>query len=195
MSSIFRGYATCLAGFALLHGCVIQPPSRYRKGDQVSLTCAVPCLRAHQIHTDEEKPGFVASAKTVIKHTVFLPLLTYKATILLSLQFFVAMLQPRLAEDGRSPSIARDMVIIFNIFSAVLGLVVGLPVFGRILDRGDARTVSRWATLLAVLYDCLLALSTVWNLHAIEHVASMAWGAGNLISTQAERRPGLASTL
>ena len=95
LSSIFRGYATCLAGFALLHGCVIQPPSRYRKGDQVSLTCAVPCLRAHQIHTDEEKPGFVASSKAVIKHTVFLPLLTYKATILLSLQFFVAMLQPR----------------------------------------------------------------------------------------------------
>ena len=63
------------------------------------------------------------------------------------------------------------MVIIFNIFSAVLGLVVGLPVFGRILDRGDTITVSRCATLLAVLYDCLLALSTcVWNLHAIDRV-------------------------
>ena len=165
LPAIFRGYAACLAGFALLHGCVIQPPSRYRKGDHVSLTCAVPCLRAHQIHTDEEKPGFVASAKAVIKHTVFLPLLAYKATILLSLQFFVAMLQPRLAEDGRAPSIARDMVIIFNVFSAVLGLVVGLPVFGRILDRGDTITVSRCATLLAVLYDCLLASSAVWNLH------------------------------
>ena len=175
LSSIFRGYATCLAGFALLHGCVIQPPSRYRKGDHVSLTCAVPCLRAHQVHDEEKKPGFVASSKAVIKHTVFLPLLTYKATILLSLQFFVAMLQPRLAEDGRAPSIARDMVIIFNIFSAVLGLVVGLPVFGRILDRGDTVTVSRRATLLAIIYNCLLALSTVWNLHA--DVASMAWGA------------------
>jgi hypothetical protein len=163
LSSIFRGYAACLAGFALLHGCVIQPPSRYRKGDRVALACGVPCLRAHQIHTDEEKPGFVASSKAVIKHTVFLPLLTYKATILLSLQFFVAMLQPRLAEDGRNQTIARDMVIIFNIFSAVLGLVVGLPVFGRILDRGDTITVSRCATLLAVLYDCLLALSTVWK--------------------------------
>jgi hypothetical protein len=75
------------------------------------------------------------------------------------------MLQPRLAEDGRAPSIARDMVIIFNIFSAILGLVVGLPVFGRILDRGDTITVSRCATLLAIMYNCLLALSAVWNLH------------------------------
>ena len=156
---IFRGYATCLAGFALLHGCVIQPPSRYRKGDQVSLTCAVPCLRAQQERTEENKPGFVASARAVIKHVVFLPLLTYKATILLSLQFFVAMLQPRLAEDGRSPSIARDMVVVFNVFSAVLGLVVGLPVFGRILGRGDTTTVSRCATLLAIMYNCLLAFS------------------------------------
>ena len=151
------------------------------------------CLRAHQSVDEENKPGFVASSKAVIKHTVFLPLLTYKATILLSLQFFVAMLQPRLAEDGRNQTIARDMVIIFNIFSAVLGLVVGLPVFGRILDRGDTITVSRCATLLAVLYNCLLASSAVWNPHA--DVASMAWGAGNLISTQAERRPGLASAL
>ena len=167
LPAIFRGYAACLAGFAVLHGCVIQPSTRYyRKGDHVSLTCAVPCLRAHQSVDEENKPGFVASAKAVITHTVFLPLLTYKATILLSLQFFVAVLQPRLAEDGRAPSIARDMVIIFNVFSAVLGLVVGLPVFGRILDRGDAATVSRWATLLAVIYNCLLALSTVWNLHA-----------------------------
>ena len=166
LPAIFRGYAACLAGFAVLHGCVIQPSTRYRKGDQVSLTCAVPCLRAHQTRTEENKPGFVASSIAVMKHTVFLPLLTYKATILLSLQFFVAVLQPRLAEDGRSPSIARDMVIIFNVFSAVLGLVVGLPVFGRILDRGDTITVSRWATLLAVLYDCLLASSAVWNLHA-----------------------------
>ena len=69
---------------------------------RIAHACAVPCLRAHQIHTDEEKPGFVASSKAVIKHTVFLPLLTYKATILLSLQFFVAMLQPRFAEDGRN---------------------------------------------------------------------------------------------
>ena len=168
LPAIFRGYAACLAGFVLLHGCVIQPSTRYRKGDEVSLSCGVPCLRAHQIHTDEDKPGFVASATAVIKHTVFLPLLAYKATVLLSLQFFVAVLQPRLAEDGRAPSIARDMVIIFNVFSAVLGLVVGLPVFGRILDRGDAATVSRWATLLAVLYDCLLASSAVWNPHAIE---------------------------
>ena len=166
LSSIFRGYAACLAGFALLHGCVIQPPSRYRKGDHVSLTCAVPCLRAHQSVDEENKPGFVASATAVVKHTVFLPLLAYKATVLLSLQFFVAVLQPRLAEDGRAPSIARDMVIIFNVFSAVLGLVVGLPVFGRILDRGDTITVSRWATLLAVIYDCLLALRAVWNPHA-----------------------------
>ena len=166
LPAIFRGYAACLAGFALLHGCVIQPSTRYRKGDQVLLTCAVPCLRAHQIHTDENKPGFVASATAVVKHTVFLPLLTYKATVLLSLQFFVATLQPRLAEDGRAPSIARDMVIIFNVFSAVLGLVVGLPVFGRILDRGDAATVSRCATFLAVIYNCLLALGAVWNLHA-----------------------------
>ena len=85
------------------------------------------------------------------------------------------MLQPRLAEDGRNQTIARDMVIIFNVFSAVLGLVVGLPVFGRILDRGDTITVSRCATLLAVLYNCLLALSTVWNPHAIAQM--MAWGA------------------
>jgi hypothetical protein len=148
-------------------------------------------LRAHQSGDEENKPGFVASATAVVKHTAFLPLLTYKATILLSLQFFVAMLQPRLAEDGRSPSIARDMVIIFNVFSAILGLVVGLPVFGRILDRGDTITVSRCATLLAIMYNCLLALSAVWNLRAIEQ----AWGAGNMISAQAERRPGLASTL
>ena len=81
------------------------------------------------------------------------------------------MLQPRLAEDGRSPSIARDMVIIFNIFSAILGLVVGLPVFGRILDRGDTITVSRCATLLCHSVQLmLLALSTVWNLHAIRRV-------------------------
>ena len=182
LQAIFRGYAACLAGFACLHGCVIQPPSRYRKGDHVSLTCAVPCLRAHQIRTDEEnKPGFVASAKAVIKHTVFLPLLTYKATILLSLQFFVAMLQPRLAEDGRNQTIARDMVIIFNIFSAVLGLVVGLPVFGRILDRGDAATVSRWATFLAVIYNCLLALSDAFEWPLLCDVPSYgAWALGRM---------------
>ena len=115
------------------------------------------------MNDEEKKPGFVASAKAVVKHTVFLPLLAYKATVLLSLQFFVAVLQPRLAEDGRAPSIARDMVVIFNVFSAVLGLAVGLPVFGRILDRGDTITVSRCATFLAVIYNCLLALGAVWK--------------------------------
>ena len=181
LSSIFRGYAACLAGFALLHGCVIQPSTRYRKGDQVALVCSVPCLRAHQSVDEENKPGFVASAIAVMKHTVFLPLLTYKATILLSLQFFVATLQPRLAEDGRAPSIARDMVIIFNVFSAVLGLAVGLPVFGRILDRGDTITVSRCATLLAVVYDLLLALSDAMDWPLLCDVPSYgAWALGRM---------------
>ena len=165
LPAIFRGYAACLAGFALLHGCVIQPPSRYRKGDHVSLRVLCP-VSGPTIH-DEEKPGFVASSKAVIKHTVFLPLLTYKATDTIESAVLsrYATTAPR---RGRPRSIARDMVIIFNVFSAVLGLVVGLPVFGRILDRGDTITVSRCATLLAVLYNCLLALSTVWNPHAID---------------------------
>ena len=159
LAAIFRGYAACLASFAVLHLCVLQPPTRYRKGDAASLKCGVPCLIVHQFTEDDPKGNFAASAKAVAAHVVFLPLLAYKASILLSLQFFVATLQPRLAANGHSPTIARDMVIVFNVFNAGLGLMLGLPLFGRMLDRGDVITVARWATALAILYNVLLALS------------------------------------
>ena len=162
LAAIFRGYAACLASFAVLHFCVLQPPTRYRKGDAASLKCGVPCLTVHQFSAnDAKKQSFAASAKSVVAHVVFLPLLAYKASILLSLQFFVATLQPRLAANGRSPTIARDVVNVFNVFSAGLGLVLGLPLFGRMLDRGDVITVARWATALAILYNVLLALSAL----------------------------------
>ena len=141
LAAIFRGYACCLAAFALVHGALVQPGKRLRDnqrhgalfvreirgrsdstvgsragdrffpGDRAEYVARVrpPWLRAVResvgadAYEKRERPSFCTRLRAVAFNSAFLPLLAYKTATLLSLQFFVAVLQPR---PGRKLNVA-----------------------------------------------------------------------------------------
>ncbi|KAH8062916.1 hypothetical protein JL720_13166 [Aureococcus anophagefferens] len=110
----------------------------------------------------------------------FRPLLVYKSVSLLSMQFFVAVLQYRLAGRGAA---ASAMNLAFNVFASFLGLLIAAPLVGPILDRRDdgVALIRRAATAQAVGFNALLALSarSAWPL-AAELPSYLLWASSRI---------------
>ncbi|KAH8052578.1 major facilitator superfamily-like protein [Aureococcus anophagefferens] len=152
LRQLFRGYAALLLVFGA-GCCAAQPRSRYELGDAVA---------------------------AVWRTEGFRPLLVYKSVSLLSMQFFVAVLQYRLAGRGAA---ASAMNLAFNVFASFLGLLIAAPLVGPILDRRDdgVALIRRAATAQALGFNALLALSarSAWPL-AAELPSYLLWASSRI---------------
>ena len=184
LAALFRGYAALLVAFAAV-SALIQPRSRYRLGDAVAFRgcravvvagepyAAAAAAEAVVVDDDDDDdddgddggeaaaPSLYDEVRAVARTPGFAPFLAYKASSLLSMQFFVAVLQYRLSERGDRRA-ASLMNLAFNLLASFLGLFVAAPLVGPVLDlRADgARVICRAATAQAVGFNALLALAS-----------------------------------
>ncbi|KAH8098548.1 hypothetical protein JL720_1500 [Aureococcus anophagefferens] len=155
LRQLFRGYAALLLLFAA--GCrAAQPRSRYELGDAVARGgCAAALVGAPR--KASAAPSLRDQVAAVWRTEGFRPLLVYKSVSLLSMQFFVAVLQYRLAGRGAA---ASAMNLAFNVFAS-FGLLIAAP--------------------LAVGFNALLALSarSAWPL-AAELPSYLLWASSRI---------------
>lgn len=178
LRQLFRGYAALLLLFSA--GCrAAQPRSRYELGDAVARAgCAAALVGAPR--KASAAPSLRDQVAAVWRTDGFRPLLVYKSVSLLSMQFFVAVLQYRLAGRGAA---ASAMNLAFNVFASFLGLLIAAPLVGPILDRRDdgVALIRRAATAQAVGFNALLALSarSAWPL-AAELPSYLLWASSRI---------------